>query len=32
MTFVEKRRFFFKGGWLFAIWDGRVGMKKKKEK
>jgi hypothetical protein len=26
MTCVEKR------GWLFAVWEGRVGMRTKKEK
>ena len=26
MTYVEKR------GWLFAVWEGRVGMGKKEEK
>jgi hypothetical protein len=31
MTFVEKRGIFL-GGWLFGIWEGRVGMGKKKEK
>jgi hypothetical protein len=31
MTCVEKRGIFF-GGWLFAVWEGRVGMGKKKEK
>jgi hypothetical protein len=35
MTCAEKREtfFFLRGGWLFAVWEGRVGMgKKKKEK
>jgi hypothetical protein len=31
MTCVKKREIFF-GGWLFAVWEGRVGMGKKKEK
>jgi hypothetical protein len=31
MTCVEKRGIFL-GGWLFAFWEGRVGMGKKKEK
>jgi len=31
MTCVEKRGIFLEG-WLFAIWEGRVGMGKKKEK
>jgi hypothetical protein len=31
MTCAEKRDFFF-WGWLFAVWEGRVGMGKKKEK
>jgi hypothetical protein len=30
MTCVEKREIFF--GWFFAVWEGRVGMGKKKEK
>jgi hypothetical protein len=32
MTCAEKREIFFRGGWLFAIWEGRDGMGKKKEK
>ena len=32
MTCAEKREFFFWGGWLFAVWEGRVGMGKKKDK
>jgi len=33
MICAEKREIFFGGGgWLFAVWDGRVGMGKKKEK
>jgi hypothetical protein len=28
MTCVEKRRIFL-GGWLFAVWEGRVGIGKK---
>jgi hypothetical protein len=31
MIYVEKREIFL-GGWLFAVWEGRVGMGKKKEK
>jgi hypothetical protein len=31
-TCVEKRGIFLGGGWLFAVWEGRVGMGKKKEK
>jgi hypothetical protein len=31
MTCAEKREFFW-GGWLFAVWEGRAGMRKKKEK
>jgi hypothetical protein len=31
MTCVEKREIFFRG-WLFAIWERRVGMGKKKKK
>jgi hypothetical protein len=31
MTCVEKRGIFL-GGWLFTVWEGRVGMRKKKEK
>jgi hypothetical protein len=27
-----RREGFFLEGWLFAVWEGRVGMKKKKEK
>jgi hypothetical protein len=29
MTCVEKRGIFL-GGWLFAVWEGRVGMGKKR--
>jgi hypothetical protein len=29
---VEKRGIFLRGGWLFAVWKGRVRMRKKKEK
>jgi hypothetical protein len=32
MTCAEKREIFFWGGWLLAVWEGRVGMGKKKEK
>jgi hypothetical protein len=33
MTCVEKRESFLcGGGWLFAVWEGRVGMGKKNEK
>jgi hypothetical protein len=32
MICAEKREIFFGGGWLFAVWEGRVGMGKKKEK
>jgi hypothetical protein len=34
MTCAEKREIFFfgGGGWLLAVWEGRVGMGKKKEK
>jgi hypothetical protein len=31
MTCVEKREIFL-AGWLFAVWEGRVMMRKKKEK
>jgi hypothetical protein len=31
MTCVEKRWIFLEG-WLFAVWERRVGMGKKKEK
>jgi hypothetical protein len=31
-TCVEKRGIFLGGGLLFAVWEGRVGMGKKKEK
>jgi hypothetical protein len=31
MTYIKKRGIFL-GGWLFAVWEGRVGMGKKKEK
>jgi hypothetical protein len=31
MTCAEKMETFW-GGWLFAVWEGRVGMGKKKEK
>jgi len=31
MTYVEKKGIFL-GGWLFAFWEGRVGMRKKEEK
>jgi hypothetical protein len=31
MTCVEKREIFLRG-WLFVVWEGRVGMGKKKEK
>jgi hypothetical protein len=31
MTCVEKKEIFL-GGWLFAVWEGRVEMGKKKEK
>jgi hypothetical protein len=31
MTCVEKKGIFL-GGWLFAVWEGRVGMGKKEEK
>jgi len=27
---VEKRGIFLGGGWLFAIWEGRVGMGRRK--
>jgi hypothetical protein len=33
MTCAEKREiFFFMGGWLFVVWERRVGMEKKMEK
>ena len=32
MTCVEKREILFWGGWVFAVWKGRVGMGKKKKK
>jgi hypothetical protein len=32
MTYVKKRGNFFFFGWLFAVWEGRVGMGKKKGK
>jgi hypothetical protein len=32
MTCAEKREIFFGGGCLFAVWEGRVGIRKKNEK
>jgi hypothetical protein len=29
---LRRGRLFFRGAWLFAVWEGRVGIGKKKEK
>jgi len=29
---LRREGYFQRGGWLFAVWDGRVRMGKKKEK
>jgi len=29
---LRRGGYFYGGGWLFAVWEGRVGMGKKKEK